>query len=253
MHEKPTERVKKNVYATCVMMPINGHIEIFERYRNGDLTEGELREFEARLAYDSEFKESFDQYETIETAIKTHFRNDLKSKLQELDKAMDETPKKHSIVRLFAWTSSVAAAILIGVFIYQHFSQSDYQQLAQNYWPHEEGLPVKMSSKGRYDDAMNAFKLEEWNKAESLLKAIESDTSAYFLGEIAYRKGYLSTAITDFLKVKNSSVYYHKARFRIALLFLNAGNTSKAKEILIFLVDEKSLFADEAKEILRGI
>jgi len=235
------------------MMPENGYIELFERYRNGDLSEGELGEFEARLVYDSEFKESFDHYETIETRIKTHFRNELKSKLQEVDKAMDETPKKYSIFRLITWTSSVAAAILIGVYIFHYFSVPKYEQLAQNYWPQEEGLPVKMSSKGRYDDAMNAFKLEEWDKAESLLKAIESDTSAYFLGEIAYRKGDLSTAITDFLTVKNSSVYYHKARFRIALLFLNAGNTSKAKEILIFLVDEKSLFADEAKEILRGI
>lgn len=235
------------------MMEENGYIELFERYRNGDLSEGELREFEARLVYDSEFKESHDHYETIETGIKTHFRNELKFKLEEVDKAMDETPKKSSIIRLIAWTSSVAAAILIGVFVFQYFSKPKYEQLAQNNWPHEEGLPVKMSSKGRYDDAMNAFKLEEWDKAESLLKAIESDTSAYFLGEIAYRKGDLSTAITDFLTVKNSSVYYHKARFRLALLFLNAGNTSKAKEILIFLVDEKSLLADEAKEILRGI
>lgn len=229
------------------------HIVLFERYKNNELNESQLLDFEARLSYDSDFRNTFEEYQRIEEGIRNHFRNKLKFKIQEVDKAMDETPKKSSIIRLIAWTSSVAASILIGVFVFQYFSKPKYEQLAQNNWPHEEGLPVKMSSKGRYDDAMNAFKLEEWGKAESLLTEIDSDTSAYFLGEIAYRKGDLSTAITDFLTVKNSSVYYHKARFRLALLFLNAGNTSKAKEIMIFLVDEKSLLADEAKEILRGI
>jgi TolA-binding protein len=202
---------------------------------------------------EGDFRNAFEEYQRVEDGIRNHFRNELKSKLQEVDKAMDETPKKHSIVRLIAWTSSVAAAIVIGVFIFQHFAKPNHIELAQNYWPHEEGLPVKMSDASQYDEAMNAFKLENWDKAESLLTAIDSDTSAYFLREIAYRKGDLSSAITNFSNVKNSSVYFHKAQFRLALLFLNSRDTSKAKEILIFLVDEKSLFADEAKEILRGI
>jgi hypothetical protein len=42
---------------------------------------------------------------------------------------MDETPKKHSIVRLIAWTSSVAAAIVIGVFIFQHFAKPESQRI----------------------------------------------------------------------------------------------------------------------------
>ncbi len=87
------------------MMPENGHIEIFERYRNGDLTEAELREFEARLAYDSEFKEDFDAYEQLELGIKAHFRNDLKLKLKELDETMDTpTSKKTSIKKLVIWS-----------------------------------------------------------------------------------------------------------------------------------------------------
>lgn len=235
------------------MMEEERDIDLFERFRNNELSDAELREFEARLAYDNEFKHEFETYQSVEEGIKTHFRNQLKYKLQEIDKAMDEAPKKKSMVRLIAWTTSVAAAIVIGVFIYEHFSEPKYEQLAQSYWPYEEGLPVKMSDASHYDEAMNSFKLENWDKAESLLTAIDSDTSAYFLGEIAYRKGDLSSAITNFSNVKNSSVYFLKAQFRLALLFLNSGDTSKTKEILIFLVDEKSLFADEAKEILKRI
>lgn len=235
------------------MMPENGHIELFERYRNGDLSEGELGEFEARLVYDSEFKESFDHYETIETGIKTHFRNELKSKLQEVDKAMDETPKKHSIVRLIAWTSSVAAAILIGVFIYQHFSQSDYQQLAQNYWPHEEGLPVKMSTKGKYDAAMNAFKLEEWDKANVLLQEIESDTANYFLGMVFYEKSDLNAAQQQFLLIDEFSNYYEIAQFRLALTYLKNNQIELATKIFNHLIEKNSLFKNDANSILKQI
>lgn len=235
------------------MMPENGHIEIFERYRNGDLSEGELREFEARLAYDSELKESYNQYKAIETRIRTHFRNELKSKLQEVDKAMSHTPKKHSIVHLIAWASSVAAAIVIGVFVFQHFAKPNHIELAQNYWLHEEGLPVKMSSKGRYDDAMNAFKLEEWDKAESLLKAIESDTSAYFLGEIAYRKGEMRLAASYFSGTNRISHYFNRGQFKLALIHVALGDIKNAKEMLNSLIKEDTDFADEAKEILKRI
>lgn len=235
------------------MMEEERHIDLFERYRNNELGESELKDFEARLSYDSDFRNAFEEYQRVEDGIRNHFRNELKSKLQEVDKAMDETPKKHSIVRLIAWTSSVAAAILIGVFVYQHFSQSDYQQLAQNYWPHEEGLPVKMSTKGKYDEAMNAFKLEEWDKAESLLTAIDTDTAAYFLGEIAYSKGELPIAISNYSRINRISEYYHESQFKLALIHLTLGDIKKTKEILDSLVKEGTDFNDEAKEILKRI
>ncbi len=235
------------------MMREEEHIDLFERYRNGELSDSELRDFEARLAYDSEFKAEFEAYENIENGIRTHFRAELKSKLQEVDKEMDDTPKKKSIVHLLAWTSSIASAIVIGVFIFQHFSQPNYKQLAQRYWPYEEGLPVKMSNSSKYDEAMNAFKLNYWEKAENLLSEIESDTAFYFLGEVAYQNNKQQIAISYFLGIEKSSVYYQKAQFKLALLWLTTGNTAKAKEIIDSLIEEKSEFADDAQEILKKI
>jgi TolA-binding protein len=235
------------------MMREEEHIELFERYRNDELSDAELRDFEARLAYDSEFKAEFGAFENIENGIKTHFRAELKSKLQEVDKEMDDTPKKKSIVHLLAWTSSIASAIVIGVFIFQHFSQPNYKQLAQRYWPYEEGLPVKMSTSSKYDEAMNAFKLQDWSKAENLLSALESDTASYFLGEVAYQNNKQQIAISYFSGIEKSSVYYQKAQFKLALLFMTSGNTPKSKEILGSLINENSEFSDDAQEILRKI
>lgn len=235
------------------MMREEEHIDLFERYRNNELSDTELRDFEARLAYDSEFKAEFEAYENVENGIRTHFRAELKSKLQEVDKEMDATPKKKSIVSLLAWTSSIAAAIVFGMFIFQHFSQPNYEQLAQNYWPYEEGLPVKMSASSKYDEAMNAFKLKDWEKAENLLSEIESDTASYFLGEVAYQNNKQQIAISYFSGIEKSSVYYQKAQFKLALLFMTSGNTPKSKEILGSLINENSEFSDDAQEILKKI
>ena len=236
------------------MMVDNGHIEIFERYRNGDLSEGELREFEARLMYDSEFKESFEQFETIETGIRTHFRNELKSKLQEVDKAMDNPKeKKNNAKRILFWSASVAASLLIGVLLLQHFSWSKHVELAQQYWPSEPGLPVKMSTKGKYDDAMNAYKLGEYDKANSLLKKISSDTSYYFQGVIAYEQNDNTKAKGFFNQIGNSSIYYNTAQFRLGLISLSEGDLRSAKNIFKAQTAEKTEYAGTSKEILRKI
>lgn len=232
------------------MMPNNGYIEIFERYRNGELSEAELKDFEARLVYDSELKEAFEEYEQIEVGIKNHFRNKLKTKLQDLDQQMDAPVKKSNLVKLVTWTSSVAAAVIIGFFIFQHYSEPNNVKLAQKYWPHEEGLPVKMSTKGKYDDAMNAFKLEKWDKAERLLLKIDSDTSDYFLGIINYQQKDSPQSIIHFNEVRNQSAYFQEAQFRLSLVFLSQNKLITAKKILQNQIDHKTKFAKTSKEIL---
>lgn len=235
------------------MMPENGHIEIFERYRNGELSEAELKDFEARLAYDSEFKESFEQYEAIEVGIKTHFRNELKTKLQDLDQQMDAPVKKSSIVKLVAWTSSMAAAVIIGFFIFQHYSELNNVQLAKQYWPHEEGLPVKMSTKGKYDDAMNAYKLGQFEKAQKLLESIDSDTAIYFSGVVSFELEDYPLAEKEFQQIDKNSLYYDEAQFRLAMVLISSNEVAKAKRILKKQIDNKTEFARDSKEILEKL
>ena len=210
-----------------------GHVELFERYRNGDLSERELIEFEARLVYDSELKEDFDNYEALEVGIKVHFRNELKSKFQGMDKLMDNPAKKRTDPRrCLIWSSAIAACLLIGVFLFQHFSSSKNAVLAKEYWPEEPGLPVKMSSKGKYDDAMNAYKLGEFDKAIKEFRKIELDTSSYFIGEIYYKKEYYKKAIYYFDTTPNGSTYSELSLFKKALCYILLNEKEKASIIL---------------------
>lgn len=236
------------------MMPEYGHIDLFERYRNGDLSESELRDFNARMSYDSEFKEAFEKYEHVEAGIKVHFRNELKSKLQEIDKALDAPPhRKINSKRILIWGSSIAASIIIGVMLYQYFSINEHSQLAKHYWPAEPGLPVKMSSKGKYDDAMNAYKLGEFDKASALLKKIPSDTSYYFQGVIAFEQNDNTKAKAFFNQIDKSSTYHNTAQFRLGLIFLSEGDLGSAKKIFKAQLAEKTEFANASEEILKKI
>lgn len=228
-------------------------IILFERYRNGDLSDSERMEFDARLSYDAEFNQSFTLYHSVEDGIKTHYRNELKLKLQEVDKKMDVAPQKSTTLRKVMWSSSVAAAILIGVFVFQHFSTPKNVAIAQQYWPHEEGLPVKMSTKGTYDDAMNAYKLGEFDKAYTLLEPMDSDTSSYFLGVISYENQDFKKAAQYFWQVKNNSTYYKEAQFRLALVSMINGDLDLTKLILQALIDHQTEFAESSKEILEKI
>jgi hypothetical protein len=59
-----------------------------------------------------------------------------------------------------------------------------------------------MSTKGTYDDAMNAYKLGDLEMASSLLKKIPSDTSNYFQGIIAFKLNDYSAAKGFLLQIE---------------------------------------------------
>ena len=231
------------------------HIDFFEKYLDGVLTETERLDFEARLSYDVEFKNEFKNYQLVEDGIRKHFRNEMKSKFSEIDNVLDNqhTERQTSTRKLLFWTSSVAATIFIGIMLFQHFSVSENELIAKQYWPEEPGLPVKMSAKGTYDDAMNAYKLGDLEMASSLLKKIPSDTSNYFQGVIAFKLNDYSAAKGYLLQIEESSLYFNNAQFRLGLIILSEGDLSSAKNTFKSQVAEKTQFANVSEEILKKI
>ena len=235
------------------MMSDEQNIELFELYQNGELFGGELTTFEARLAYDSEFREAFEQYKQLENNLKLHFRAEMKAKLQDLDLQLDNPPKKSNVKQLVYWSSSVAAALIIGIFVFRYFSAPDPIQLAEQYWPYEAGLPVKMSTKGKYDDAMNAFKQENWAQAEELLLKIDSDTATYYLGVINYEQQDYQQASAYFSKVPDHSTFYQEAQFRLGLVLIMVGEINRSQIVFKDLIDRESPYSEQAKKILKGL
>ena len=201
------------------------HIELFEAYQSKTMTDKEILVFEARLSYDKEFKVEFNRFQRLEEGIKQHFRTELKNKLNEIDNelALDNTaPPKNNVRKLYWITSAVAASLIIGILLFNFYnSENQNTNLAQQYWNVEEGLPVKMSNKGIYDDAMNAFKQEQWQEAEIFLVAINSDTAFYFLGVINYHQKDYTTTASYFNKINNASFWFEQSQYRLALTYLS--------------------------------
>jgi TolA-binding protein len=213
-----------------------------------------LLEFEARFSYDQEFREEFNRFQKLEEGIKQHFRGELKNKLNQVDKELKNDvisispPKK---AKKLCWISAVAASVIIGIFLFNFYnSENNHSQLAQQYWPIEEGLPVKMSTKGIYDDAMNAFKLEEWKQAENILITINSDTANYFLGVINYQQKDYKTTIDYFNSIHSESYWYNESQFRLALVSILVDDVNQAKALLEVLIDQDTEYSEKAKEIL---
>ncbi len=256
MYEKSDGRTKENdIIIGFLMEEYDEHIELFENYIGGEMTAKEVLDFEARLAYDSTFREVFNRYQAIEIAIKTHFRDELKSKFEDVDREMDQAHfgKLRSNKRRMYYTT-VAAVMAVAVFVFIRFQQlSGSEELVAQYWPDEPGLPVKMSAKGKYDDAMNAFKLKEYKTAEKILSHIPTDTANYFLGVVAYKQSDFRKSANYFKRVDLSSAYYYEAQFRLALVYLLTENVKESHLILKKQINDSTEFSSVSNAILEGI
>ena len=238
------------------MDQLTQHIELFEAYQAKLLDESAILEFEARLNSDSEFRKAYQDFLSIEEGLKRHYKSEFFNQFQDLDQELDKElgqNKKYSIKKIIVYTTTIAASFLIFFFGYSYFQSQDHVELAKEYWPIEPGLPVKMSTKGKYDEAMNAYKLGEFDKANTLLDKISSDTSIYFQGVIAYELNDFRSSRGFFNQIEKGSLYFNNAQFRLGLILLSEGDLISAKRIFNIQKSENNLFSKESNEILKKI
>ncbi len=230
------------------------NIALFEAYVQGQLSEKEAKDFEARLDYDQELAEAFEEYTVVENSLKQVYRDELKQRLIAIDKDLDEPEEKPKPSKIIWLTSAVAASILIGLFAVALFGESSHTRLAEKYWPVEEGLPVRMSTKNPYDAAMNAYKLERWDEAAQLLLELPAnDTTHYFLGIVSFMQKDFPGAIQYFEDVPENSRWHAESEFRLALAYLASGDIEKARVELQRIVELNTLYKQQIARVLEEI
>lgn len=230
------------------------NIVLFEAYFQGQLSEKEAKDFEARLDYDQELAEAFEEYTAVENSLKQVYRDELKQRLIAIDKELDEPEEKSKPVKMLWLTSAVAASILIGLFAVALFGESSHVRLAEKHWPVEEGLPVRMSTKKPYDEAMNAYKLAQWDEAAQLLLELPAnDTTHYFSGIVAFKQNDYPQAIRFLEQIPQTSGWYYQSQFQLALSHLANGNEEEAQVMLQQIAGSGSPFKKEAKALLAEI
>lgn len=230
------------------------NIVLFEAYFQGQLSEQEQIEFNSRLKNDQVFAAAFEEYTAVENSLKQVYRNEMKQRLMAIDKELDEPEEKSKPVKMLWLTSAVAASILIGLFAVAIFSDSNHTRLAEKYWPVEEGLPVRMSTKNPYDEAMNAYKLAQWDEAAQLLLELPAnDTTHYFSGIVAFKQNDYPQAIRFLEQIPQTSKWYYQSQFQLALSHLANGNEEEARLLLQHIAGSGSPFKYEAKAVLAEI
>lgn len=231
------------------------NIDVFERFLSGEMNKEELASFEARIAYDSDFKQQLETYRSLEKDLKNHFREELKKKLIKVDRNYDESGSNNRDwkMRNTLVSLSLVAVIIIGLLIVPSFFDSNgTEKIVQKNWAYDEGLPVLMSRKSTYDDAMNNFKQGRWEKTINSLDSLTTDTAYFYKALSYYNLSEHKNALSNFEKINSSSEYFADAQFRTALLYLII-DKSKGIKLLKEIANSKSSEAEKAKMVIEEI
>jgi len=241
------------------MDAITKYFEIFEAYSSDNLDSLEKLKFEEKLNSDIEFEKSYNEYLQIEEGIRLHFKNEFKSKLSESDIKLDleleilnAKKQKNNYKRILLPIIAIAASITL--FVY--FTNRPIDVLEE--FPDDFGFPVKMgenqSINKNFDAPMNAYKLEEFKKAEKLFAKIESDTSIYYSAICQFKLKDYNSAISSFSKIPKTSKYYLESQYRLAILYIHQKNEGKANEILKWLLRTEAFkYRAEAQQLIERI
>jgi hypothetical protein len=233
------------------------YITLFESYSENSMIDTDKVSFEARLAYDEEFKKQFSAFNQLEAGIKKHFSSEIKQKLSALDDELDTNASAEvyqappSKWRLWIPLAGLAASILLVLML--NVIGSSTERLANKYWIKDPGLPVKMSAKGSYDNAMNHYKLGNWEQSLAELKKIDSDTSTYFQGQVLFKMGKNPESLKELQQIPEESVYRIKSIFCEALLLIQLDKISEGKILLETISNGNSEYSIIAQQLLLEI
>lgn len=126
-------------------------------------------------------------------------------------------------------------------------SPSETDRLYNKYAEIEIGLPTLMdsSSKKDFDEAMAAFKDEDYVEAKEAFERLNkegpfSNTLQYFLACSEMELGNFKEAISYFNKISETSDFKEKADFRLVLSEIKVNELAKAKILLDKIAANKS-------------
>jgi hypothetical protein len=178
------------------------------------------------------------------------------------------------------WTSSLAAAVLIIVMLWQPFHESN-EELYSAYISKNitiasadlisgesgirgdtEGLFLGLSEveKRKASAALKLFQEEQYRKSASILNEInvsdrDSSQLLIFLAISQLKIGDIERARINLKAVSSSknTVQHDDANFYLALYYLKTNNRQEAKRILLSLVANSKEYEEEAKYILQKL
>lgn len=229
-------------------------LDKIDKYILGEMDAEELKEFKEGLVTNSDLKTDVLIRKAIHQEINKEYKQELKSKLIQHDKELDNKNWITPLIRIAA----VSLIVLVGIYsTYKNYYQTDVSK----YDFYEEGINNYMNDDSEmvmFNNAMSHFRSEDYDNAIKEFEQLSSskptsDTLNYYLGVSYYREGDFYDAIQKLQTVLNNehSIYYDKAYFRLGLSYYANSNKKSAKPIFENISRESSHpFSTDAKAIL---
>jgi tetratricopeptide (TPR) repeat protein len=224
--------------------------DMIDSYLKGERNEESLAAIELKINSDPSFKAKVELRKKVIKAIHLAYEHELKVKLKELDRSMDEKANYFKTRYMIAASLALVLVTSFGIYIYLNNSKAKFEK----YDIYEVGIPNTMgaSEDRAFDVGMNHFKSSQYSEALRSFEGLnQSDTVLYYSGVAAYRIGSLDKAMQYFQKIEEGSEYFTKANYRIGLAYWKENQINLAIPVLLKVTqDTSSEYGTNAKIIL---
>lgn len=207
-------------------------IETLEAYVEGRMDTAQQRDFEQRLAGDTDLAMALDRYRRTRAAIVEHHRDeDVRALLQRI-----ETRERK---RGSTWTRyAAAAAMLIASvsILFVYMGRTSLPGLAEELRVQEAPLPVLMGSEDiprrSLDRSMQLFGTARYAEARDELSKLQpSDTVRFYRGLCSAALEVDPSADLSAVMDDTASVYRAKAMYHLMLWKMRNGDRGQAKRL----------------------
>lgn len=220
----------------------NDQLLLASRYADGEMDKQEQQEFELLLNTDAQLRDYVVQYKQAALALKNHFAADegldnLKQTLGQLNNTYFKPEAKIVSFKAYTrWVSGVAAVLIIGLFIFNPWRKSLYDQ-------YSTATTMSVTERGEgpqtnLEKAADLYNKKAFTEAEPMLaKAYATDPknslAAYYysITLIQDKKEAQGRAILQQL-YKGESAFKYDAAYNIALSYVKQKDNANARKWL---------------------
>lgn len=231
-------------------------ILLVARYIERDMDEAEIADFEIRLATDVELQQNLKAYEDIHQGLKMklasneEFKNTLKGFNEQY---FTDEKKVVSFKPALKWIGSIAAILVIALFIWAPWNSNLYERYADDskMLVTERGAEIRTD----LDRAADLYNEQNYQEASAILEKLytqqQSNTMVgYYYGLSLLKTNAVEAARKVLIPIyEGESIFKYDSAYGIALSYLKENNKADCKTWLEKIPQETTRH-QQAKELL---
>ncbi len=260
--------------------------ETIEAYLSGEMTDTELKAFEAQMSADAELAKEVQLHADIAVTLQTqdklkqkrHWQQLISSQKLNLNREQDEPiliGKKNNWGGMTSYLLRIAALLVLVVgsyFIWQQFSAPGLEKLAWQQWQEtqttQQWSGIRGTSTGDTDVEKASFKKslqlygdKQFEEALTELGLITPQSRLFADVVLLQSMCFLQLQqndkaigkLTFLLQPQNDNLLKDQARWYLALAYLQNNQTALARQELSKIVAEQSVHWDRAGDLLKKL